>query len=398
MNAATMSISTSFSRSNIIAQLQALLYSSVAAGVPAISASIRTSTQTLWSSTAGFSDLSNQKPINSKHIFGIGSITKLFIAVVILQLIEEDKLKLSDTLSSFLVQEVFHDIGNAEPATIGRLLSHSAGVESWEDDPKWIVEGRGKDLDPDRIWRKLDTLEYIRHPSSLTPGVFSYANTNFTFLGLVIEKITGKTAESEIRRRILAPLGMKDTYLEGFEEGVGKEKVPRRYHFATKDFIKAAGICPKFPEVEWNGTNLIDATGSNTSVEWVAGGMLSSPSDLMNFAIAIRNGNLLNPSSMKILQDWNPAGNAEIGHGLFRFKSPLGYGSWLGHNGSVLGFTGSLFWAEEGDCVVSVLANVGTMHAGEVPSSAAHVAINTEFLDLAKKLAGFVEGDKSSNT
>ncbi|KAE9382023.1 beta-lactamase/transpeptidase-like protein [Stipitochalara longipes BDJ] len=394
-----MTKSSSSSQADIVATLQAILDSSIAAGVPGISASIRTSSQILWSSTAGFSDLSNQIPINDTHVFGIGSITKVFITIVILQLIEKDKLNLSDTISSLLAEEVFHGIGNAESATIGGLLRHSAGVESWEDDPKWIVEGRGKDLDPERVWGKQDTLEYIRHPSSLTPGGFSYANTNFSFLGLVIEKITGKSAESEIRRRILAPLGMKDTYLEGFEDGIGGEKVPRRYHFATKDFIKAAGICPRFPQMEWNGSNLIDATGSNTSVEWVAGGMLSSPPDLLKLAIAIRDGKLLSSSSMKTLQDWKLASKtAEIGHGLFRFKSPLGYGNWLGHNGSLLGFTGSLFWAEEGDCAVCVLANVGTMHAGDVPSSAAHVAINTEFLELAKKLTASVEGDKQSNT
>jgi len=389
-----MATSSSSSRASLVNRLQALLDSSIAAGVPGISASICTSSQNLWSSTAGFSDLSNHTPINDSHVFGIGSITKVFVTIVILQLIEEDKLKLSDTVPSLLPEEVFHGIGNSELATVGGLLQHSAGVESWEDDPKWIVEGRGKELDPNRVWGKLDTLEYIRRPSALTPGTFSYANTNFTFLGLIIEKITGNTAESEIRKRILTPLGMNDTFLEGFEEGVDKEKVPRRYHFATRDFIKLAGICPRFPELEWNGSNLIDATGSNTSVEWVAGGMISSPSDLQKLAIAISDGKLLNPSSMKILQDWKPASKtAEIGHGLFRFRSPLGYGTWLGHNGSLLGFAGSLFWAEEGDCVVCVLGNVGTMHAGDVRSSAAHVAINTEFMELAKKLARLNEGD-----
>ena len=183
-----MAKSSSSSQADIVARLQAILDSSIAAGVPGISASIRTSSQILWSSTAGFSDLSNQIPINDTHVFGIGSITKVFITIVILQLIEEDKLKLSDTISSLLAEEVFHGIGNAESATIGGLLRHSAGVESWEDDTKWIVEGRGKDLDPERLWGKQDTLEYIRHPSSLTPGDFSYANTNSRFWGWLLRR------------------------------------------------------------------------------------------------------------------------------------------------------------------------------------------------------------------
>jgi D-alanyl-D-alanine carboxypeptidase len=389
-----MTKSQSKTRAEILSQLQEILDSSTAAGVPGISALIRTSTQVLWSSTAGFSNLSTRSPINDGHIFGIGSITKVFVTVVILLLVEENLLKLSDTVSSILPEQAIQGIKNAGPATIGGLLRHFAGVESWEDDPKWIIEGRGKELDPDRVWGKDDTLEYIRHASSLTPGVFSYANTNFTLLGLIVERTTGISAESEIRKRILIPLGMSDTYLEKFEDGVGEEKVPRRYHFATEEFLKTAGICPSFSETEWNGTRLIDATGSNLSVEWVAGGMISSPADLTTFGLAIRDGKLLNLSSMKILQDWKPAENgAEIGHGLFRFKSPFGYGNWLGHNGSVLGFTGSLFWLEDGDCTVSVLANVGTMHAGNVPSSAAHVVIKSEFLGLAKELAACLKVD-----
>jgi D-alanyl-D-alanine carboxypeptidase len=393
-----MGESTRSSRAEVTAQLQSILDSSIAAGVPALSASICTSTLTIWSSAAGFSDLSTQTPIIDTHLFGIGSITKVFVAVVILQLIDEKLLKLSDTISSILPEEVIHGIGNAGSATISGLLSHSAGVESWEDDPKWIIEGRGKELDPEKKWGKTDTLEYIRHPSSLAPGEFSYSNTNFTLLGLVIEKITLRSASSEIRRRILKPLGMSSTYLEGFEPGAGEDKVPRRYHFATETFRSTAGICPKFSDHVWNGNSLINATGSDLSVEWVAGGMISSPSDLLKFSIAIREGKLLSSSSMNILKEWKSARReAEIGHGLFRFKSPLGDGNWLGHNGSVLGFTGALWWAEEGDCAVCVLANVGTMHAGDVPSSAAHVVMKSEFLTLAKKLATNVEDHPAVN-
>lgn len=60
--------------------------------------------------------------------------------------------------------------------------------------------------------------------------------------------------------------------------------------------------------------------------------------------------------------------DAEMGHGLFRFKSPKGDGTWLGHNGSVLELTGALWWNEDVDCAVYCVTNVGTMHCGSVPS------------------------------
>lgn len=266
------------------------------------------------------------------------------------------------------------------------MLSHTAGVESWEDDPVWIVEGRGKELYPEKIWTKTEPLDYIRrpNPSGPEPGQWSYSSTNYTLLGLVIEEITEKTTESEIRRRILDPLGMEHTYLEGYEKPQ-PDRLPRRYHWATEKFRETAGICPSFSEVR---DNLIDATGSSLSVEWTAGGIVSSPLDLLKFAIAIRDGKLLSPSSLGIMKAWRPTtGPEEMGHGLFRYESPAGDGRWLGHFGSVLGFTGSLLWKEEGDCAVAILANVGTMHAGKVPSSAFHVLLNSDFFRLASELA-----------
>jgi D-alanyl-D-alanine carboxypeptidase len=384
------------SRAEIPEALQSILQSGIDAGIPGVSAAISTSNGIIWQSTAGFANIASQEPINNNHIFGIGSITKVFVAVVILQLVDENLLKITNLVEDYLEDEVLRDIEHAGKATIGGLLSHTAGVESWEDDPKWIVEGRGKELDPARIWGKTDALEYIRRPSSLTPGNFSYANTNYTLLGLIIEKITHQSAESEIRRRILIPLDLQNTYLEGFEDATQVEagKLPHRYHYATETFRNTAGICPSFREHEWKGVSLIDATPSNLSVEWAAGGMISSPPDLLKLAISIRDRKLLSPSSMKIMQAWQTVEKGmEMGHGLFRSDSPLGYGTWLGHHGSVLGFTGTLWWSGKGDCAVCVLANVGTMHAGDVPSSAPQVAWESKFLELAAKLAANVPED-----
>ncbi|CZR67158.1 uncharacterized protein PAC_17057 [Phialocephala subalpina] len=377
-------------RAEILEALQSTLQAGIDAGVPGLSAAISTSKGIIWKSSAGFADIETLSRVNTSHIFGIGSITKVFVAVVILQLVDEKLLKTSEIVSQYLDESVIQGIENADIATIASVLSHTGGVESWEDDPKWIIEGRGKELDPKRIWGKTDTLEYIRRPSSLTRGKFSYANTNFTLLGLIIEKITGRSAESEICRRILEPLGLKDTCLEGFEDASRSqlERVPHRYHYATETFRNTAGLCPKFSELEWKQQSLIDATGSSLSVEWVAGGMITTPSDLLKFAVSLRDGKLLSPSSMQVLKDWQPATvDGEVGHGLLRYHSSFGHGTWLGHNGSVLGFTGALWWKEDEDCAVCVLANVGTMHAGNVPSSAPHVVFGPEFFGLAVKLA-----------
>ena len=377
-------------KADIVAALQEILANSVDAGVPGLSAEISTSYGVLWQSTAGLIDVEAEEPVNKENLFGIGSITKVFVAVVVLQLVDEMKLNLLDTVEGILDPSVFEGIANASKATIAGLLSHTTGIDSWEEDPSWIVHGRGKELVPEKIWEKLEALDYIRRPNSggPEPGKWSYSNTNFTLLGLIVEKITRHTTEGEIRRRILGPLKMNHTYLEGFEEAK-PHTAPRRYHWDTAKFRSTAGICPSFTQLR---ENLIDATGSNLSVEWTAGGLISSPSDLIMFGTAIRDGKLLSPSSLKIMKEWRPAKSSmEMGHGLFRFQPPESAEKWLGHPGDVLGFTGALFWKEKGDCVTSVLANIGTVHAGSVPSSASNLVGDSTFLKLASDLAACVE-------
>ena len=213
---------------------------------------------------------------------------------------------------------------------------------------------------------------------------YSYANTNYTLLGMIIEQVTGEEAVDEIHRRILEPLGLADIHLEGFEP-VPAEQLPHRYHWATSTFREDAGVNHAFSEVR---ADLIDASSSNLSVEWTAGGMVASARDLALYAVALRDGRLLEPESMDFMLDWFPAGEGvQIGHNVFRREYRDGLVT-IGHSGSVLGFTGSMYWVEGTDVVVAVVANVGTMHSGRVPGSAGSVAQARSFIDQAMKVAG----------
>lgn len=364
--------------------LVASLQRAVDAGTPGLSAAIATKRGVVWTGVAGLADVQSGRPVDEATIFGIGSITKLFVTVVILQLVQEKRLSLDATLLALLGQGAMRGIANAATATVGQLLAHTAGVPSWEDDPAWIHKGRGDGLDPAHHWSKTEALDFIRDTTALNPPgmAFSYSNSGFTILGLIIERVTGHTAESEIHRRIILPLGLGSTYLEGFEPPQAG-RLPHRYHYATPVFRATAGIAPGFPTVRPElSPALIDASSSNLSVEWTAGGMISSPVDLVRLAGALRDGELLSAESLAYMQAWRPARpNTPIGHGLFRFGTPAG--ALLGHNGSVLGFTGSLWWAEKGDAIVAVLANVGSMHAGKIPPAAYDVALNSDFTALA---------------
>ncbi len=135
------------------AALQGLLDGGVAEGIPGLSAAVATSDGLVWTGVAGSADLETGVPVSPDMLFGIGSITKTFVAVVILQLVEEGLLDLNAT-SAGLLGSAVDGIPNADEATVAQLLNHTGGVPSWEDDPVWISDGRGATLDVSRIWGK----------------------------------------------------------------------------------------------------------------------------------------------------------------------------------------------------------------------------------------------------
>lgn len=375
------------------ADLQAMLEAVAECTAPGISAAVATHEGVIWRGTAGKANLDSGEPVRPDMLFGIGSITKTFVAVVILQLVEEGKLSLQDTAAGILGDAV-QGVANADKATIAQLLNHTSGVPTWEFDPAWIRDGRGDRLDPARIWGKADTLPYIQgHPPTNAPGKkYLYSNTNYTLLGMVIEEVTGTDAAEEIRRRVLKPAGVKDIYLEGFESlPVGR--LSRRYHRATEDFRRDAGVNADFPEVR---ASLVDASSSNLSVEWTAGGMVATARDLALYGVALRDGRLLKPDSMKFLQQWLPIGeNSQVGHNLYRDVYQTEYGELvlIGHTGGVLGFGGWLHWVEGSDVVLAVMRNVGTMHSGSVPPDCrpARGIGRQDFAAAARRMADFTE-------
>jgi len=360
--------------------LNSLLQEAVDSGIPGVSVAIANSESLLWSGVAGKADIITNAPVQADHLFGIGSITKTFVAVIILQLVEEGSLSLDKTAVDILGDEVAGRVPNAELATIAQLLNHTGGIPSWEDDPLWVKEGRGAEQQVNRLWTPEQTLPYIEHSPVMNAAgeKYAYANTNHTLLGLIIEKVTGNKIVDVIHQRILKPLNLSDIYLEGFQ-AVPSERLSKRYHYSTPEFKSNAGIHSSFPEVR---EGLIDVSTSNLSVEWAAGGMVATASDLARYAAALQAGQLLQPQSMSFVKDWFPIKqDQEIGHGVFRVRTQAGY-NLLGHMGAVLGYTASMQWFEDKDLAMVVLANVGTMHIGQSLPNAATLAYQEKFLAL----------------
>jgi D-alanyl-D-alanine carboxypeptidase len=328
-----------------------------------------------WAGAFGYSNLEESTPIQEFDAIGVGSITKTFVAVVAMQLVEAGQLDLDRVAQDYVGPNHFGDIANIESATIAQLMNHTSGIPSWEDDPQWIRDARGDQASP-RIWSPTDSLEYIRGKRALFPAgsKYSYSNTNYTILGLIIEKIAGHPLWHEIARRVCAPLGLTNTFLDGFSKPAQVTHTANRYQYATPHFRATAGLSKFFRRID---ANLVDVTQVNLSCEWAAGGILATAQDLVRFFAGLRSGNLLKTSSLKFMTTWKPTdiitqGNPfYVGHGLFRQK--VGEYWLIGHTGGVLGSTANVFWIEGTPTVYSVLSNVGIEDIGEHKPSASSV-------------------------
>lgn len=347
--------------------LQEALVAGIAMGIPGISVAIGLGDSLAWAGAAGYDDISRRIPVKTDDRFGVGSITKTFVATVILQLVEEGKLDLDRTPQDYLDLDIVRGVPNTGTATLRHLLNHQSGIPTWEFQEDWIRAGRGDAMELGRVWGKTETLEYCTAdllPATNEPGQrYSYSNTNYTLLGLVIEAVTGHDAAAEIRSRLLEPLGLRDTFLESFEEVPGG--YVHHYHWATPRFREVAGVHRGFPEVR---PYLVESTAANLSPEWTAGGIVASASDLVRWAQAMRDGELLGPAMHREHLTYYPpresrGGRGQYLQGLSRTEGFHGDYAAVGHSGGTLGFTAGMYWLEGTDIVLVVLANVGGMHS-----------------------------------
>jgi CubicO group peptidase (beta-lactamase class C family) len=158
----------------------------------------------LYTRAIGYSQINgaDKKPLTAANRFRIASITKTFTAVMILQLVEEGKLKLTDTLDNF-----FPEVPNAQKITILQILSHRSGIPNVRrDQATWKP---GEPVTKNEILALI-----VKGIPEFEPGTKnSYSNSGYFLLGLILEKLTGKSYEQGLEERINSKIGLKDTYI-----------------------------------------------------------------------------------------------------------------------------------------------------------------------------------------
>ncbi len=244
-------------------RFQAFLEEKTAEGLPGISMLLENS-DGRWAGSAGQADIANNIPLEVCHQHQLGSVTKTFTAVVIMQLVEEGLLALNDTIAPYLDREIVRRVANADRATVRDLLQHSSGIPEFLDIPFSMAAAE----QPRRAFTARKTLEFIYDERAVFPAgsKVSYSNSNFTLLGLIAERITGERGEELFQERIFTPLGMVNTF---FSQEVSAPM--------------PTGIARAYLDQNGNGrfTDVTEVSAIRTSM---AGGIVSTPEDLFRFA------------------------------------------------------------------------------------------------------------------
>ncbi|WP_084396861.1 serine hydrolase domain-containing protein [Henriciella aquimarina] len=358
-------------------EAQCVLETYSAATMPGVSAAIATDAGVVWTGVSEGRAGEADRPVNEASLFPLGSITKVYVSTIVLQLVGEGQLSLDDTVADRLGDQA-EGIANAGTATVANLLNHTSGIPSWEDNPDWIRKGRGAEFEASHHWAPAETLDYVRGTPALFPAGerYAYSNTDHTLLGLIVEAVTGTAVTEQLDRRIRGPLGLTETWLEGHEAAPDVRRAPR-FHYDTQAFHEAAGGLP--PGSESLASGLFTASQTNLSTEWAAGGMVATAREVAAFGWALASGALLEPDQQAVLETfrevdapwaaeaYGPGGRISTGHGVF----DIGTDSFevFGHGGDVLGGSAALFWNREEGFAVALLTNVGSMHTGGQPSA-----------------------------
>ncbi|MEU4062386.1 serine hydrolase domain-containing protein [Streptomyces wedmorensis] len=289
------------------------------------------------SRTAGVQDRVSGAPMDIHSRFRIGSVSKTFSTVVLLQLVDEGKLELDASVNSLLPGLLPDD-----RITVRHLLTHRSGLSDYTD-AMFNDTVPGFEAVRNRVFSYQELIDLsLSEPRTGEPGVsYRYSNANFVVVGMLIEKFTGRPVAEAYKKRIFKPLKLRDTSY---------------VHPDTR--IKGLHV-RGYLHPDAAGAPLVDSTEQTVSWAQAAGAVISSPADLNTFTIALMRGRLLSPAMTEAMTTVTPTDTTNTrfyGLGLRRYDLSCGT-QVFGHTGTVQGFYTYTFATRDGRRALSAMAN-----------------------------------------
>lgn len=266
------------------------------------------------------------KSVNADYHIRVGSITKMFTAVTIKQLIIQRKLAISHPVTEYLDLDLPSDI------TVEHLATMKSGLPDYTNDTTFLASCM---VNPDMKWNPQQLVAIaMKTPILFKPGeMWMYSNTNYIILGLIIEKVTGKSLEKIYEEFIFKPFQMNSTFLPSNPD------LPQPY----------------FEGFQYMKEQLVNVTNCHPSMAWASGGVVSTLNDLHKFARILIRGHLLSFDRCKSSPN-------NYGFGLMNLSN------FFGHNGNFPGYQTFLAVNPKTDFIVIVLTNLKQKIDGKLPA------------------------------
>ena len=262
--------------------------------VPGAFALVRTPSGTV-TLTHGTTRVGEQSAPNTRDAFRIGSVTKTMTAAVVLQLVEEGKVALDDPVGRYLP-----GVPDGGSITVAELLNMRSGLHNYLDTRGFADAFR---TDPTKVWAPQDLLALAyAEPSSFAPGTaFEYSNTNTILAGLLAEELDGRPLAASFSARLFDPLGMTRTELPDATTTDLPQPAAHGYQYGPLQVSDKALTPTQQAAAEDGSLKLNDVTVQSPSWSWAAGGVVSTPENLMTWIRALVRGKVLGPAMQ---QEW----------------------------------------------------------------------------------------------
>ena len=307
--------------------------------LPGLTAVVTDKKETKWTGSFGFSN--GVQPMRVENTFSICSISKLFTAVAIMQLVEDGKINLDDPIQKVLPWfDINNEFKDVPELTIKSILSHSSGLPRESNHPYWSW--------PDFPFpTKQDVIDELKNQEMLYPPskYYQYSNLGLSLLGFIVEEVTQTNFDDYVNQNILIPLSMNNTktYMSSEDYGknltLGYSSLNRNNEREKVNFFNADGIA-------------------------AAAGFTSNVEDLAKFArwqidlVKSLEKNILSPETLKLMHEihWDDkltSVTRGLGFGVYNFDGE----NWVGHGGSCPGYRSQLYINTNKELAYSVMIN-----------------------------------------
>lgn len=330
----------------LAASFQALLDEHVAFSAdPGVALTVRMDDGREWSGAAGVAELRDRTPMVPEQGFRVGSNTKPFTATLVLQLVDEGLVELDAPLATYLpALTVWAEV------TVRELLDMHSGIKDYITDGPCML---AVIQDPTKVRAPEELLAFVEDdPLALGPGGEGiYTNSSYVLLGMVVEAVTGRPFDEELRTRILEPLELADTFLD--TTGEVRDGVARGYMDLTivgELFGVPPSVLAFVPEENrWQGAIVDCSYLFHPSLTWAAGALVSTTEDMTTFVRGLLGGALVSAATLEEMTVTKPVMilGEPVPYGLGLQIRPTAWGTAYGHGGLNFGYQAGTYYVPD---------------------------------------------------